>query len=95
MVLFMVAFFLAKNENENESMSTHFIRYVNYISTFLANNFNIVSYHCGVLSCRAPSIEHAPFYNTRHSHLWQPWQHHYAIFPSILNTLHDQMGEQE
>ncbi len=92
MVLFMVAFYLARNENEIQSLSTHFIKYVNYISTFLTNNFNIVLHHCGVMFSKAPSIEHAPLYNACHCH---PWQHHLAIFPSILGTHHDQMGEQE
>jgi len=65
---------------------------LSYISTFLANNFGRSLHHCVLLFWKAPTIEHAPFYNACHSH---PWQHHYALFPSILGMFQNLMGKQE
>ncbi len=53
------------------------------ISTFLANSLGI-TLHCYVLLfSKAPTIEHALFYNAHCSH---PWQHHCAFFSSIMGT---------
>jgi len=38
------------------------------ISTFLANSLGIILHCCVLLFSKAPTIEHAPFYNAHCSH---------------------------
>jgi hypothetical protein len=65
---------------------------LSYISSFVANNFGRSLHYCVLLFWKAPIIEHALFYNACHSHTSQC---HYALFPSILGTFQNLMGEQK
>jgi len=70
MMIFMVVFFLAGNENTLESMSTHCMGFVKLHFHFPSEQSwdNFASLH--VIFLKGIATEHAPFNNAHHLHPW-------------------------